>query len=80
MFEVPDAPVVYHEDSEAVIVTIHQKSFRDLQSHKLWHFTELFILNHYVLVLFKGSITLEKSDVNGLLSVDFVTVLAKCLP
>jgi hypothetical protein len=60
-----------------VVVRIHQDAFWDLEAYELWNFGELSLVQDDVLVLRVVLFAIVEADVDTLLSVDLVSVLAE---
>jgi len=72
-----NAFIINNENSETVVVGIHQDAFWDLKAYELWNFGELSFFQDDVLVLSKSLIAVVEANVDALLSVDLVSVLAE---
>ena len=60
-----------------MVVRIHQDAFWDLEAYELWNFGELSLVQDDVLVLCEGLVAIVEANVDALLSVDLVSVLAE---
>lgn len=72
-----DAFIIDDENSETMVVGIHQDAFWDLKANELWNFGELSFFQDDVLVLCVVLLAIVEADVDALLSVDLVSVLAE---
>lgn len=79
LFIVTNAFVVNDEHGKAVIVAVHQNGLGNLQAYQLRHVSQLSSLNNDVLVLNEGVVLSKEANVDSLLSVDLVAVLAESL-
>jgi len=60
-----------------VVVRIHQNALWDCEANELWNFGELSLVQDDVLVLCKVFVAVVEANIDALLSVDFVSVLAE---
>jgi len=72
-----NAFIINNENSETMVVRIHQDAFWDLKAYELGNFCELSFVQDDVLVLCVVLVAIVEADVDALLSVDLVSVLAE---
>lgn len=74
-----DASILDDEDSEAVVVAVHQDCLRDRETYELIDDSQLSVTNDNVLVLLEVASVIKETNVDRLLSVDLIAVLAEAL-
>jgi hypothetical protein len=60
-----------------VVIRIHQDAFWDLEAYELWNYGELSFVQDDVLVLRVVLVAIIEANIDTLLSVDLVSVLAE---
>ena len=77
LFVESNAFIINNENSKTMVVRIHQDAFWHLKAYELWNFGELSFFQDDVLVLCVVLVAVVEADVDALLSVDLVSVLAE---